>query len=459
MKRLALVLLLAGPALGQIAVTSAPCKMTDGSCAAASPLTTKGDVFGFSSVAARIPIGTNGQVLTADSTQTLGLKWAAVSATGDVEAVNITASSPLTGSANCASGTCAFTLGLTGGTVSGLTANTIPKATSATAIGNSSVTDDGTTLTLSGQVKVTEATGVTKWQGTGHANNYVTVDGDNGKITMSTNGGGSHTIEPHAGSGLKFDNGSNGYILGGVFTGSGISNGTGSAQVTLDDGYGPRIKSSIPGSTNSTILACAGNNVLMLGMYDGTPDPQTFIASPNARGGTDTNTAGANAAIYPGLGTGTAASGDLKVQSGYAGSTGTTQNTATDRVHIESAWTTLTDASATNLASLTFAASKAIGAELLVTVEANDGTEYQSLTSRVRVSSVRKAAGNTVSGINVVGTDLAAVSSGTLTCTFTVVEGAAAATVQANCDSSLTTPTVRASFIGMANGPVTIAGL
>ena len=42
-----------------------------------SPLTTKGDVFGFSTVNARIPVGTNGQVLTADSTQALGVKWAA----------------------------------------------------------------------------------------------------------------------------------------------------------------------------------------------------------------------------------------------------------------------------------------------------------------------------------------------------------------------------------------------
>lgn len=40
------------------------------------PLTTKGDLFGYSTTNARIPIGTDGQVLTADSAQSLGLKWA-----------------------------------------------------------------------------------------------------------------------------------------------------------------------------------------------------------------------------------------------------------------------------------------------------------------------------------------------------------------------------------------------
>ncbi len=50
--------------------------------AGTSPLTTKGDLYGFSTVNARIAVGANGYVLTADSTQTLGVKWAAASGGG-----------------------------------------------------------------------------------------------------------------------------------------------------------------------------------------------------------------------------------------------------------------------------------------------------------------------------------------------------------------------------------------
>lgn len=49
-----------------------------------SPLTTKGDVWGYSTTNARIPVGTNGQVLTADSAETLGVKWASPAGGGKV---------------------------------------------------------------------------------------------------------------------------------------------------------------------------------------------------------------------------------------------------------------------------------------------------------------------------------------------------------------------------------------
>ena len=51
----------------------------------ASPLTTKGDLFGFDSADARIPVGVNGQVLTADSVESLGVKWETPSGGGGIE--------------------------------------------------------------------------------------------------------------------------------------------------------------------------------------------------------------------------------------------------------------------------------------------------------------------------------------------------------------------------------------
>ena len=54
------------------------------------PLTTKGDLFGYDTGNARIPIGANDTVLTADSTQALGLKWAAPASGGGMTLLSTT---------------------------------------------------------------------------------------------------------------------------------------------------------------------------------------------------------------------------------------------------------------------------------------------------------------------------------------------------------------------------------
>lgn len=41
----------------------------------ASPLTTKGDLYTYTTVDARLPVGSNGQVLSANSATSTGLEW------------------------------------------------------------------------------------------------------------------------------------------------------------------------------------------------------------------------------------------------------------------------------------------------------------------------------------------------------------------------------------------------
>lgn len=60
-------------------------------------LTTKGDTHGFSSTNARIPIGANDTVLTADSSEALGLKWASAGGGATVTIQEASTSSTQTG--------------------------------------------------------------------------------------------------------------------------------------------------------------------------------------------------------------------------------------------------------------------------------------------------------------------------------------------------------------------------
>lgn len=54
-----------------------------GSCGTSSPLTTKGDLYTYDTGNARLPVGTNGQVLSANSAQATGLEWVTPASGGD----------------------------------------------------------------------------------------------------------------------------------------------------------------------------------------------------------------------------------------------------------------------------------------------------------------------------------------------------------------------------------------
>jgi len=70
LRRFIVNLLLSDP--GALPKQPAPSNVSTGG---ASPLTTKGDVYTHDTADTRLPVGTDGQLLSADSTQTTGLKW------------------------------------------------------------------------------------------------------------------------------------------------------------------------------------------------------------------------------------------------------------------------------------------------------------------------------------------------------------------------------------------------
>lgn len=53
-----------------------------------SPLTTKGDIFGYSTTSARVAVGNDGDTLLADSSQSTGLRWGATYAAGKNRVIN-----------------------------------------------------------------------------------------------------------------------------------------------------------------------------------------------------------------------------------------------------------------------------------------------------------------------------------------------------------------------------------
>ena len=70
---------------------------TGGGGGGSSPLTTKGDLYTYATSDARLPVGTNGQTLVADSTQSSGMAWKTVGPLPNGNIVITTATLPTPG--------------------------------------------------------------------------------------------------------------------------------------------------------------------------------------------------------------------------------------------------------------------------------------------------------------------------------------------------------------------------
>jgi hypothetical protein len=142
---------------------------------ATSPLTTKGDLYTFSTSDARLPVGSNDQILVADSSTATGLKWAAPSAASFV---------------GCLAYASNVTVSVTGGTLT-----VIPMA-------NEEFDTDGfhSTSTNTGRITIPSGKGgkyllTAQWDVNGVASGdyFITIIAKNGTVLTGSNRGGSGT--------------------------------------------------------------------------------------------------------------------------------------------------------------------------------------------------------------------------------------------------------------------------
>lgn len=187
-------------------------------------------------------------------------------------------------------------------------------------------------------------------------------------------------------------------------------------------------------------MSSEGTGILQL-FDDGATATHTAI---KAGDGSGTDKVGSNFIIAGGYSTGTGRGGDVITKTSTTSTTASTANGYTTRRYDSAKFVDLTESTATLFCNIGVAASKYAGARLTCTVTANDGTDFQSLTSSLTVDAVNKAGTVTTTLAQVDGTTAA--SSGTLTVTYTAVANGATVDIKANAVSSLTQTVLRCKW-------------
>lgn len=165
----------------------------------------------------------------------------------------------------------------------------------------------------------------------------------------------------------------------------------------------------------------------------------------SAQWGSGTNIAGAKFTGTPGKGTGSGAPGDYDIQTSFPLASGTTAQTFADRLYVRGNPKTLTESTETGIADIAVASNTITGGTLVYTIEANDGTAFQSLRGTVEFSATNEAGTETCTLSTPV--EIETSPTGTLTNTVTcTTAGSNTITLNLNAVSSLTQTTLRGTW-------------
>lgn len=195
------------------------------------------------------------------------------------------------------------------------------------------------------------------------------------------------------------------------------------------------------GATSDTFFGRDAVSVLQLGRDAASPSAQTL----KAHDASGTNIDGASLTISGGTSTGTGDDGDVILSSTMTGSSGSSANTQQTRSQVVARFRNLTESTATNLVSIALPSSRVTGGTATITVWANDGTDFQTITSEVRFGAVNKAGTVTATCTQTDGTTAA--SAGTLTVTYDATTSGNNVILRANATSSLTQTILRSRIV------------
>ena len=248
--------------------------------------------------------------------------------------------------------------------------------------------------------------------------NAVGIRSDTGQVTFRHSGGSSSFLSPVAAGNIGLS----------VASACGIG-WTNDGSISATGGF-------------DTVLYRAGLGSIQLGANAAAPVAQTL----KAHNGSGTNIDGAPLNLSGGLSTGTADDGDLIFNTTMTGaSSGSSVNTYQTRQHVQAKFVNLTEATATNVTSISLPSGKVTGGTATVTVWASDGTDHQTLTSQIRFGAVNKAGTLTTTCNQTDGTTAA--SAGTLTVTYDTAASGANLLIRANATSSLTQTVLRCRIV------------